>query len=294
MGPTLSDPIPELIHRRTEWIRPDPIRYRSLCILFRNGSDPIRSDTGAYTSSPGMGPTLSDQIPELIQCIMICNRAHPIRYRCLCISFRNGSAPIRSDTEVVAFFAGMDPILYDPKPKLSLFLRNGSDPIRSGTKAYISSSELNPTRSDPIPKLYSMLRCATYHIRSDTGGCTLSFGRDPIMSDPIPKLTPESESGYGNGGLDPRRYSCGAFLVAGRSRYEVAFPVNGTERVRREIPRCGHYLLRAFGGLDPRRYSCGAFLVAGRSRYEVAFPENGTEHLASSMKNPNKYKNLIS
>jgi ribosomal protein S27AE len=93
------------------------------------------------------------------------------------------------------------------------------------------------------------------------------------------------------GGLDPRRYSCGAFLVAGRSRYEVAFPVHGTERVRREIPRCGPYLLRAFGGLDPRRCSCGAFLVAGRSRYEVAFPVHGTERMRREFErlNPRRF-----
>jgi hypothetical protein len=49
MGSILYHQIPELIPILPEWIRPDPIRYRSLYILFRNGPDLIRPDTGAYT-----------------------------------------------------------------------------------------------------------------------------------------------------------------------------------------------------------------------------------------------------
>jgi hypothetical protein len=64
-----SDPIrsdTKLIPFLPEWIRPDPIRYRSLYIISRHGSDPIRSDTGAYTPDPGMDPARPDPIPELI------------------------------------------------------------------------------------------------------------------------------------------------------------------------------------------------------------------------------------
>jgi hypothetical protein len=45
MNPILSDPIPEHIPLLPEWIRPDPLRYKSLYILFQNGPDPIRPDT---------------------------------------------------------------------------------------------------------------------------------------------------------------------------------------------------------------------------------------------------------
>jgi hypothetical protein len=65
MDPILSDPIPELIPLIPEWIRPVPIRYRSLSILYWDDSDPIRSGTGAYTLSFGVEPILSDPIPEL-------------------------------------------------------------------------------------------------------------------------------------------------------------------------------------------------------------------------------------
>jgi hypothetical protein len=111
-------------------IRSYPIRYRSLFIIFRCVTDPIRSDTGAYTSSTPTALILSDPIPEIM---------HP---------FTEG---IRSYTEDLATSAGMDPILSDPTPKLlhpltawirsypiryrSLhpFFRNGSDSIRSDT-----------------------------------------------------------------------------------------------------------------------------------------------------------------
>jgi hypothetical protein len=66
MYPTFSGPIPELIPLLPEWIRPDPIRYRSLHVLYRDDSDPIRSDTGAYTLLFGVEPILSDPTPELL------------------------------------------------------------------------------------------------------------------------------------------------------------------------------------------------------------------------------------
>jgi len=66
MDPILSDPTPELIPFLPEWIRPDPIRYRSLCLLYRDESDPIRSGTGAYTLYCGVEPIRSDPTPELI------------------------------------------------------------------------------------------------------------------------------------------------------------------------------------------------------------------------------------
>ena len=64
MDPIISDPISELIPILPEWIRPDPIRYWSLYILFRNGPDPIRPDTGAHTLFSCVGPILFDPIPE--------------------------------------------------------------------------------------------------------------------------------------------------------------------------------------------------------------------------------------
>jgi hypothetical protein len=63
--PILSDPKPDLIHLLPACIRSYPIRCRSLYILCRNGSDPSRLDTRAYTPSSGMDPTRSDPIPML-------------------------------------------------------------------------------------------------------------------------------------------------------------------------------------------------------------------------------------
>ena len=65
MDPVLSDPIPDLIPLLPEWGRPDPIRYRGLYTLFRNGPDPIRPYAGAYTLCSGAEPILADPIPEL-------------------------------------------------------------------------------------------------------------------------------------------------------------------------------------------------------------------------------------
>jgi hypothetical protein len=145
-------------------IRSYPIRYRSLFIIFRCVTDPIRSDTGAYTSSTPTALILSDPIPEIM---------HP---------FTEG---IRSYTEDLATSAGMDPILSDPTPKLlhpltawirsypirsrSLypFFRNGSDPIRSDIGAYPSSTGMNPIISDPVPELIPYLAVSnrSYPIR---------------------------------------------------------------------------------------------------------------------------------
>jgi hypothetical protein len=51
MDPILSDPIPKLLHPLPAWIRSYPIRYWSLHPFFRNGSDPIRSDTVSVSVS---------------------------------------------------------------------------------------------------------------------------------------------------------------------------------------------------------------------------------------------------
>jgi hypothetical protein len=65
LDPTLSEPIPKLIPILPEWTRPDPIRYRSSYISFRNGSDFIRPDIGAYIYH-NMEPILSDPIQKLV------------------------------------------------------------------------------------------------------------------------------------------------------------------------------------------------------------------------------------
>jgi hypothetical protein len=164
----LSGPIPELIHPLTEWIRSYPIRHRSLYILSQAGSDPIRSDAGAYTPSSGIELTGSDPIPESIHPLPEWARPYPTRYRSLYIIFRCEADTTRSDPGVCILSSGMDPILSDPMQKLihplsewirsypiryqSLypFFQNGSDPIRSNTGAYSYSSEMDPTLSDPI------------------------------------------------------------------------------------------------------------------------------------------------
>jgi hypothetical protein len=139
-------------------------------------SDPIRSDTGAYTSFSGIDPTRSDPIPELTHPLPEWTRSYPTRYRSLYIIFRCGADPIRSDTGVCELASGMDPPLSDPIPKLrhslpewirsypfrypslSLLFRNGSDPVRSDTGAYTPSSGMDPVLSDPIPELIHYLQ----------------------------------------------------------------------------------------------------------------------------------------
>jgi hypothetical protein len=113
-----KDLTPELTHPLPEWIRSYPIRYRSSHILFRDGSDRIRSDTGAHTPSSGMDPTLSDPIPELNHYLPVWNRSYPIRYRSLCILYRNESDPIRAGAGAHTRFVCVEPILSDPIPEL--------------------------------------------------------------------------------------------------------------------------------------------------------------------------------
>jgi hypothetical protein len=108
--PIPSDPIPKLVHPLPGWIRSYAIRYQSLHTFFRNGSHPIRSDTGAYTSFSGMDPTPFDQIPERIHYFTMWNRSHPIRYLGLWISFRIGPDPM--------VFIGLDKIIIKVFPDL--------------------------------------------------------------------------------------------------------------------------------------------------------------------------------
>ena len=109
MDPILYDPIPELIPILPEWIRPDPIRYRSLYILFRKGPDHVRSDTGvfspdtgAHTLAPGVEPILSDPIPEFVHPLPEGTRSCPTRYR----PFSLGGA-LRGSTEKSARGRGL-------------------------------------------------------------------------------------------------------------------------------------------------------------------------------------------
>jgi hypothetical protein len=95
MDPILSDPIPKLIPLLPEWIRPDPMRHRSLYILYRDASDLIRSGTGAYTLLFSVEPILSDTLPELLHPLPQQLSSYPTRCRSLYIPFRNGSDPIQ-------------------------------------------------------------------------------------------------------------------------------------------------------------------------------------------------------
>jgi hypothetical protein len=115
VDPIRSDPTPKLEPILPEWIRPDPSRYRSSYILFRDGPDHLRPDTGAYTLFPR------------------CNRSHPIRYPSLWIGFRNGPDHIRPDTELIHYRSAWIrsyPIRYQ---SCCVFLPGWirSDPIRS-------------------------------------------------------------------------------------------------------------------------------------------------------------------
>ena len=150
MDPTRSDFIAGLIHLLPKWTRPYPTRYRSLYIIFRCGSDPIRSEAGAYTPSTGMYPILTDPMPELIHPLSEWIRSYPIRHQ-----------------------------------SLYPFFRNGSDPNRSHTEAYTSSSETGPTLSDPIPELihYLPVRIRSYPIRCRSLYIFYRVVSDPIRSD---------------------------------------------------------------------------------------------------------------
>ena len=150
MDPTLSDPIPELIHYLPVWNRSYPIRSLSLYTIFRNGPDPIRSDAEAYTSSPGMDPILSDPKPEHTPLLPAWIRPDPSPYRSLHIFFRIGPDPIRPHTGAYTLSSGADSILSDPKPELihilpecirsypmryrSLYIASGSHRARSKVK----------------------------------------------------------------------------------------------------------------------------------------------------------------
>jgi hypothetical protein len=226
MDPTRSDPIPELTHILPEWTRPYPTRYRSLHIIFRCGSDPIRSEAGAYTSSTGMYPIPSDPIPESVHPLPGWIRYYLIRYRSLYLILRSGSHPIRSDTRACTPSSGMDPTRSDPTSKLThllpkwtrpyltryrslyLILRCGSDPIRSEAGACTPSTGMYPILSDPMPKLihplpewirsypiryhslYPFFRNGSDSIRSHTEAYTSSSETGPTLSDPIPELVP--------------------------------------------------------------------------------------------------------
>jgi hypothetical protein len=203
MDPILSDPTPKLIHPLPTWIRSYPIRYRSLYPLLRNGSGPTRSDTGAYTSSTGMNPILSDPVPELVQYRSVWNRSYPIQHRSFYILCPNSSDPIRPDTGAYTSLYGRDPIRYR---RFDNPFRNGSDPLRSDTEASTSSPGMDPNLSDPTPELIPFLlewirsypirygsSCILYRdesdpIRSGSGAYTLSCGVEPIRSDPTPEL----------------------------------------------------------------------------------------------------------
>jgi hypothetical protein len=203
MDPILSDPIPKLLHPLPAWIRSCPIRYRSLHPFFRNRSDPIRSDTGAYPSYAGINPILSDPVPELVHYMSVCNRSYPIRHRSLYILLSNSPDPFRPNTGDYASLYGRDPILYR---RFGNLFRNGSDPLRSDTEDSTSSHGMDPILSDPIPELLHPLpawirpdptryrslsilyRDESDHIRSGSGAYTLSCGVEPIRSDPTPEL----------------------------------------------------------------------------------------------------------
>jgi hypothetical protein len=195
MDPVLSDPMPKLIHPLSEWIRSYPIRYQSLYPFFQNGSDPIRSHTGAYSSSSEMDPTLSDPIPELIHYLPVRVRSYPIRSRSLYTFYRNVSDPNRSDAGVYTSSLGMDPILSDPTPELipllpewirpepipyrslHIFIRNGPDPIRPYTGAYTLSSGADPILYVRSRSLYIFYQTVSDPIRSDTEAYTSHPGR---------------------------------------------------------------------------------------------------------------------
>jgi hypothetical protein len=154
MDPILSDPIPKLLHPLPAWIRTYRIRHRSLYPFFWNGSDHIRSDTGARASSTGMNPILSDPVPELIPYLAVWNRSDPIRHQSLYILYPNSSDPLRPDTGAYTSLSGMDPIR---SSRFGNLFRNGSDPIRSDTEASTSSPGMDPILSDPIPELTPLL-----------------------------------------------------------------------------------------------------------------------------------------
>jgi hypothetical protein len=87
MDPIRPDPIPELMRPLPEWTRSYQTRYRRSYLIFRCGTDPIRSDTGACTSSTGMNPILSGPVPELVHYLSVWSRSYPIRHKSLYILY---------------------------------------------------------------------------------------------------------------------------------------------------------------------------------------------------------------
>jgi hypothetical protein len=186
MHPVLSVPVPELARFPTEWSRSYPIRYRSLYPLFRNGSDTNRADAGAYTSSSGMDPTLSDPIPELRHDLPVWHRSYPIRYWSLCTLYWDEADPICSGTGAYTLSFGVEPIRSDPIPELihhipqhlgpyptrhwSLCIpfRNGSDPIQK-----IRHPRSERIRSYPIRyrSLHTLVRSVSDEVWLLSSGC---------------------------------------------------------------------------------------------------------------------------
>jgi hypothetical protein len=213
MYPILSDPMSKLMHPLSEWIRSYPNRYQSIYPFFRNGSDPIRSHTEAYTSSSELDPTLSDPIPELIHYLPVRIRSYPIRSLSLYTFYRNVSDSLRSDAEAYTSSPGMDPILSDPIPELLPLLPEW-------------------IRPDPIPyrSLHIFFRSGPDPIRPYTGAFTLSSGADPILSDPKPELIhllPECIRSY------PMRYRS-LYIASGshRARSKVKGGLHGCDAIR--------------------------------------------------------------
>jgi hypothetical protein len=134
------------MHPLPEWTRSCPTRYQSSYLIFLCGTDPIRSDTGACTSSTGMNPILSGPVQELVHYLPVWNRSYPLRYRSLYTLFRNGPDPIRPDTGAYTLSSGVEPILSDPIPEFVPYLPEGtrSVPIR-----YRSLYTLSRNGSDP-------------------------------------------------------------------------------------------------------------------------------------------------
>jgi hypothetical protein len=183
MDPTRSDPIPERIHLLPKWTRPYPTRYRSLYIIFRCGSDPIRSEAGAYTPSTGMYPILTDPMPELIHPLSEWIRSYPIRHQSLYPFFRNGSDPNRSHTEAYTSSSETGPTLSDPIPELIHYLPVRIRSYTSEAGAYTSSTRLYPIPSDPIPKLIHRIRVALSQIKSQRRSVRLRCDSIDLLHD---------------------------------------------------------------------------------------------------------------
>jgi hypothetical protein len=200
------DPIPELVHPVQEWTRPYPTRYRSLniiydvepipsdqyprlCISFRNGPDPIRPDTEAYTHSPGMDPFLSDPIPERMLFLSGMDagpiRSDPIRYR----TYTNPSGMYPTRSVPIPELTHHFPEWTRPYPtryrSLYIMFRSGTDPIRSDNGACASHTGMNPIRTRQIPKLIHPLPewIRSYPIRCRSSYIHYTSSSDPVRPD---------------------------------------------------------------------------------------------------------------